>query len=445
MSRAFTLIELLVVIAIIAVLIALLLPALASAREKARRIACLNNLKQIGLALASYTGDYAGYLPGWPGWFGPELDWCSPLTTKTQNYCGCVTPDWHSLNGAKRYPLQQIERMYAGRPSRGDIPIRLRDGSNIYRTIALGDKDGITPSDFGPGKLNLAPNGTGLLLTAGYVGDVRSYYCPSSAGMPTDFHERTVSSDPERSQCGAWTLGHWKHAGGFDANALHYGDWSERASNFRKGMIVQSHYAYRCVPLYVESGWHKYNDGSAPYDVMTTKVYPGVSPVIHGRLGVPLFPTVKKLAGRAVLSDTFSKGMGMDALGHDWRGDGLTDDYYCSGPPGFSRLIVGMGMSAHRQGYNVLYGDWHATWWGDPNETLIWHLQDDGDSTTRAASNSFTLASNGVCGENGGGFNRLGQQGVGQAHCQAHAFSVWHELDVSGGVDAMVEEMEKTD
>ena len=50
--RGFTLIELLVVIAIIAVLIALLLPAVQAAREAARRAQCMNNLKQLGLALA---------------------------------------------------------------------------------------------------------------------------------------------------------------------------------------------------------------------------------------------------------------------------------------------------------------------------------------------------------------------------------------------------------
>ena len=109
--KIFTLIEMLVVLAIISVLMAILLPALSKAKKMASGVSCVNNLKQLGLGISSYAGDYNEYLPspnrdGWAGrnWVSVMYEARCVLAKTRQGILACpdaqgVLAGWSQLAG----------------------------------------------------------------------------------------------------------------------------------------------------------------------------------------------------------------------------------------------------------------------------------------------------------------------------------------------------------
>lgn len=346
---AFTLIELLVVVAIIAILAALLLPALTAARERARRASCANNLNQIGQGIEMYIGQFGDYYPSGHSW-SPSKNSNNQIEQPIHRYSHVIVPEDSMRSGdAGQYDTIVLTAMpwsgydYMAHLNQRAIGVGRSNNSSSRRT-----------------DLKMAPWGLGLLIKNEMVQEARTFYCPSAVDV---IGPEVNAGTPIPQNIRDWsTARNWPSARGSDSMALTHGNWPEYRSSRYYGVLSQYSYRNQSLETNLHSGDYRYewmeNEwGSWYWRAMQDPAtswghYPPppltidfTRPRVTSNRGAPPFKTPRQLRERALASDMFNKS-------------GHTDP--------------GVGINVHKDGYNVLYGDYSINWYGDSEKRIIW-------------------------------------------------------------------------
>ncbi|HRU04803.1 MAG TPA: type II secretion system protein [Candidatus Brocadiia bacterium] len=410
LRRAFTLIELLVVVAIIAILAAMLLPALSAAREKARRASCMTQLGQTARALEAYTGEYSGYLPCHASG-GAKLFADGATDSEVfYNYTGWndrgVVTSPRAAAGADQLYTWNIG--YDGnRANSGYVPV---SPPVIARNIFVGGRSLTSAGSGAKGSFNMAPVGLGYLVAGGYLADAGVNFCPSSTGMKSNLDTYVTFNY-------AYERAHLARAGGSAANDIMFGDWSWLAS-WRSDSAVYppmrallGSYAYRGLPAAHVAGGKDYYSRPRTVIGQACRIH-YVKPNQWVYPGEPVFKTQRALNGRAIAADAFGRNafQQVTAAVLEKRGE---------------------GAFAHRDGYNVLYGDGHAAWHGDPQLRIAWNTFASDGGGVWVSGDKFPVRANSVA-----SYLSDATEADGDPLAYNGTLFIWHQFDSAAGVDS---------
>jgi len=274
----------------------------------------MNNFKQVGIAIANYNSDYGFYMPCNPYW---ETTWAP--------------------------------RVYDAR-GRGSVSTWGYGGPfNQHLTMSSfwQDADGNTPPPDEDGYLWQCPMNLGMLLSSGVLNDGNVLFCPSQGQIVSFWSYVTLYSDPSM----------WKKLEGATGDDLLYKTPKRVISNFNAGDYtygtLDCSYSYRNNTIFRGESMRGYRSfgGSVKWGYYLPNVRPRHNPDAYG----PAFKTTRQLGSRSISSDGFTR----------------ITNWTAAGQPGY-------GNYCHKDGYNVLYGDWHASWYGDPQRRVMWASLDLG-------------------------------------------------------------------